>query len=360
MRLLVVIAHYYRHAPASERRSFGSDRMPFAKITGLNAAIVALHRHCGTYRLSLEPPVRRGLDIVVVTAPGDNLLEWLGLDPSSYAVEYYDGEPLLLPFEAQRIMRERAGAYDLYAYLEDDLIVDDPAFFEKIAWFAATFGPRALLSPRRYEMPHAGSPEKQAIDHPLGPGALKPFRKAGSAPVLAGEWNGRRQAFRLPTNPHSGCFVVDGAQLRLWIESGTLYDRDASWISPLESAATLAPGKVFTLYRAAEPDPWFVAIEHFGAHYATLGAAAGETYGEPPLLAWVEAAARQGFEGVPEALAAMAAAATTDNMLRAEATKHRMRADSLERSRGQLARALVRAIWRKAAPRSWRRDRPGP
>jgi len=129
MRLLAVISHFHRLevAPGAGRK-YGSDRLPFAKIAALNAAIVALHRHYGPQS---RPPQRAWtLDIVVATVEGANLLEWIGIGSPAYQVEYYQGPPLMLPFEAQRIMCERAGGYDLYAYLEDDLIVDDPAFFE--------------------------------------------------------------------------------------------------------------------------------------------------------------------------------------------------------------------------------------
>src|SRR5262249_29458320 len=153
------------------QHSGGSGRAPFAKIAALNAQIVALHRYFGCYRLSTSsdgPPSSWGsgkslLDIVIITVRGANLLEWIGVDPSTYEIAYFDGAPGMLPFEAQRIMRERAGAYDIYGYLEDDLIVDDPLFFAKIEWFAHEFGPRAMLVPLRFEMAHTGIPAKVAI-----------------------------------------------------------------------------------------------------------------------------------------------------------------------------------------------------
>jgi len=355
MRLLVTIAHYFKQDSFAElHRGAGSGRSPFARIAELNEQIVALNKYYGSRCLSLNPdrppPVAAGndtLDIVVMTVRGANLLAWIGIDPATYTVAYFDGVPRMLPFEAQRIMRERAGGYDLYGYFEDDLIIDDPAFFAKIAWFAEKFGPNALLMPVRYEFAHTGTPTKVAIDHRLSSKALAPFRRMPVPTVQRGSWNGREQTFRLPQNPHSGCFVVTDTQLKLWMGQPSFYDRDVSWIGPLESASTYSPGKVFGLYIAAEPDPWFLQIEHYGTRYAATVAPLGEIYGEPPLLAMVEAAASAGSEGIPQALGTMGVGHNTINSLVGEAAGLRHRLRALESSRSKLAKALVSAVWRK-------------
>jgi hypothetical protein len=347
MRVLTVISHYHRLEETPQgRRAYGSDRLPLAKIAALNAAIVGLHRHFGPR----SNPAQQAwtLDIVVTSVEGANLLEWIGIEPPAYQVEYYDGPPLMLPFETQRIMRERAGGYDLYAYLEDDLIIDDPAFFEKIVWFSSTFGPKAVLTPLRYEMAHTGTLARLAVDRQLSRTALAPFRRSGSPATLSGVWNGKTQAFGLPDNPHSGTFAVTDEQLKLWMASDVFYDRDTSWVGPLESAATLAPGKVFDLYRATAPNPWFLAIEHFGTYYASQNEVEAGVFGEPPLLAWAEAAAASGA-GVPAMLAEIAASAKTNNMLAAEVVKYRGRLEALENSCINLAATLAKTLWRKTS-----------
>ncbi|RAI39431.1 hypothetical protein [Rhodoplanes roseus] len=357
MRILVVVAHYFRPQEGADLvGGLGSGRAPFAKIAALNAQLVALHRHFGPRRASLDPDDPQGkgrpadtLDIVVLTQPGANLLDYVGLAPPAFSVEHADVAPMMLAFEAQRIMRERAGAYDLYAYMEDDLIVHDPAFFAKIAWFAETFGPRAVLLPVRCEMGWTGTPAKVAIDGRLSRDALAPFRR-DVAPVLTGSWNGRSQSFRLPGNPHAGCFVVTAAQLAHWMAQPSFYDRDASWGDPLISAATLAPGKVFGLYKPAEPDPWFLEIEHFGTRYAAIVAPEGERYGEPPLLALVEAASRDGAGALAEIAQKTGLRGDTINALIAEAGELRWRLERLERSRSALFKALLRATFRRRKP----------
>jgi hypothetical protein len=360
MRLLVTIAHYFKQtANAHSRPVSGSSTLPFAKIAALNAQIIALHRYFGPFRLSLNPddPRRRwgagdnALDIVIMTVRDTNLLPWIGVDPTTYAIEYFDGAPQMVPFEAQRIMRERTGGYDFYAYLEDDLIVDDPEFFAKIGWFASEFGPRAMLMPVRFEMAHTGMPAKVAVGLRLSHETNAPFCRPDIPNTLVGSWHGKEQTFCRPNNPHSGCFVITDSQLRLWTAHPSFYDRDSSWIDTLASAATYAPGKVFGLYQAVSPDPWFLEIEHYGTRLASRIAASGQLLGEPPLLAMVEAAASDGNASIPKALAAIASPPGTINAIASEAAELRYRLGALEASRTRLAKALLRALWRKAPGR---------
>jgi len=353
MRALVTIAHYFkREADRDWNQVLGSGRAPLAKVAGLNAQIVALNRHFGARRLArdakrsswYEGLARDQLDIVVMAVRGADLLDGIGIDPSAYTVDYFDGPPIMLPFEAQRIMRERAGGYDYYAYMEDDLSVTDPAFFDKVGWFASTFGPQAMLMPLRYEMAHSGLPAKVAIEPPLSSDLRGALRQGGYARTLKGHWNGREQTFHLPNNPHSGCFVVTDEQLKLWMKQPTFYDRDASWVTPLESAATYAPGRAFALYRAAEPDPWFLELEHYGTFYSAALAPPGRTYGEPPLLALAEALMKG-----ETAAAAMSRPAATTNMIMSEALSLRHELESLKRSRTRLAKAFLAATCKKLA-----------
>jgi hypothetical protein len=356
MRILVMIAHYFKQSSKSSWQvGLGSSSSPLPKVAALNAQIIALHRYFGARRLSLNPDDPQGrsagrpdtLDIVVMTKRDTNLLEWIGIDPATYAVDYFDGSPRMLPFEAQRIMRDRVDQYDLYAYMEDDLIVDDPAFFAKIAWFAREFGPRALLLPIRYEMASTGTPAKVSLSLPISKKLRAPFQRSEFAPVVTGRWNGAEQTFRLPHNPHAGCYVLTNDQLRLWIDEPTFYDCDGSWVTPLESAATFAPGKVFGLYMPAEPDPWFLQIEHFGARFAMRMQQNGRVFGEPLLLALAEAA-QSGAGDAYQVLGRVGK--TRDSMTEraAQAAQLREELSTLKASRSRLFKALLATMLRKA------------
>jgi hypothetical protein len=356
MRILVTIAHYFKQSGESTwYTGLGSSSSPLPKVAALNAQIVALHRYFGPRRLSFNPADPQGqsaanthtLDIVVMSKRNANLLDWIGIDAKTYSVDYFDGPPLMLPFEAQRIMRERVGQYDLYAYMEDDLIVDDPAFFAKIAWFASEFGPRAVLLPIRYEMASTGTPAKVSLSIHLSKEQTAPFERAEFARVVKGQWNGTEQTFRIPNNPHAGCYVLTDEQLRVWIAQPSFYDRDASWIDPLVSGATYALGKPFGLYMPAEPDPWFLQIEHFGARLAMRLNIDGQVFGEPLLLALAEAA--QSDAGGPiKALASVGKIGDSLVERAAEAAQLREELRTLRASRSRLFKTLLATMLHKA------------
>jgi hypothetical protein len=355
MRVLVTIAHYFKQSSEPSWYSgLGSSSSPLPKIAALNAQIVGLHRYFGPRRLSLNPNDPQGrsaesndtLDIVVMTKRDANLLEWIGIDPTTYSVDYFDGAPLMLPFEAQRIMRDRVGQYDVYAFMEDDLIVDDPAFFAKIVWFAGMFGPRASLLPIRYEMSSTGTPAKVSLAGRLSNETRAPFQRPEFPPIVTGRWNGTEQTFHLPNNPHAGCYVLTNDQLRLWISDPTFYDRDTSWVGTLESAATYAPGKVFGLYMPAEPDPWFLQIEHFGARFATRQNQGDAVFGEPLLLTLAETA-QSHDGGTGDVLARLFKTGNSLAERAAEAARLREELRVLKGSRSLLFKTLLETMWRR-------------
>jgi hypothetical protein len=315
MRILVVIAHFFgRKEPDDQHAICGSQIEPLSRIAALNASIVALYRNFGrisrTFEqvdLSTTVALReRELDVVILAKEGNSLLDHIGIGPSYYSVEYVD-DALRIPFHAQQVIRDRLGRYDFYCVIEDDLIIHDPDFFEKLAWFDGHFGPRALLAPVRYEMSARGVPARVVIDPRLGDARRAPFLRPGQRPSVGAAWHGQVQVFNLPSNPHAGGYFLSNAQLAHWVAQSSFGDGDTSWIGPLESAMTLSVGKVFDIYKAAEPDPFFLAIEHYGTRFSTKTAVNGQVYGDPPILdiaqGALRAAAPVGLAAAPADLA---------------------------------------------------------
>ena len=59
----------------------------------------------------------------------------------------------MLGFEAQRYLASQLDQADLYGYLEDDLVIHDPQFFQKLRWFQSLMGRRMFFLPQRVELP---------------------------------------------------------------------------------------------------------------------------------------------------------------------------------------------------------------
>src|SRR5262249_55304109 len=144
-----------------------------------------IHHH---KRIAQQTPITTAhrLDIVVCTTRGRHVLDRLGIPSRCFQHQATDSEPPLLGFACHAFLRDRLGDYDYYCYLEDDLIVHDPWFFRKLAWFTSVAGDDKLLQPNRFEGGVGFLVPKVYIDGDLRPGATAPFQDIeSSGPITA-------------------------------------------------------------------------------------------------------------------------------------------------------------------------------
>ena len=149
-------------------------------------------------------------------------------------------------------------------------MIHDPLFFTKVQWFSKFFGDTSILLPHRYEVvsqPHIV--DRLYIDGPISDIDL---RKVISEiqPVQLIDWYGQTVPFSSPENPHSGCFFLNPRQFTQWTDSDVWQDQDISFISPLESAATLGISKVFKLFKPSLSHAAFLQLQHFGSSFHSL------------------------------------------------------------------------------------------
>ena len=166
-----------------------------------------------------------------------------------------------------RLFAEARNSYDLFCFSEDDLRIADPGFVARIMAFQDAFGWRRLLMPNRFEWNPRGQTLKTWIDGDLRPGATERWRD----PLPDEEFlRLGSTTFRRALNPHSGFHAVTATQLAHWIRQPHFGDGDCSFISPLESAATLGVLKTFPIYKAFGPDAGFLEIEHLDTRFSSM------------------------------------------------------------------------------------------
>jgi hypothetical protein len=264
-----------------------------------------------------------------------------------------------LIFESQRIVRERMGQYDFYATLEDDIIVHDSSYLEKLTWFGDTFGAAHLLQPRRIEVSKSGSHLGKVIIDDEVPAKLRITTDHKGPDRLTGVYHGKPQGFSRPFNPHSCCWFVSEEQLGVWVKHPTFYDLDTSWIDPLASAATRSLALTFDIFKPAAPDPFFLEVEHYGNRYANLSILpAGVEFGEDPLMLLARSAvaspenqeesATTGQAAGGQAMAKIAneyALSTQSERIKLAADNGRMK--SILKSRSKTLKHLVGTLMRK-------------
>ena len=280
MRILLAVVHYWDPEGGGQHGSLRPNPRP--RIEAFQQQLLALQR-IGTCQAQLniqtmaaDPAnghLQHSIDVKVITDGEHHVLD--RLDPPYRGlfqmVVAQPASPKHLGFEAQRFLASRLDQeYDLYAYFEDDLIVLDPWFFRKIDWFRSQAGDDCVLFPHRIEFatePHLV--DRFFIDGPMPETDLLQILPKPEAPISA-QWPGGTLYFESPRNPHSGCFVLSRTQLHRWTQQSHWQDGDCSWVSPLESAATLGIAKTFRMFKPVMAQASWLEIQHWGTSFHCL------------------------------------------------------------------------------------------
>jgi hypothetical protein len=278
MRILFTIAHFFR--PDSKGKHASQRKNPQPRIQALTQSITNLHQLFGKSQSIIDigerlafpanQPQRSQLDILICTTQDCHLLDQLSLPPHFYQHYPTQAEPLLLGFECQAVLRANLAKYDYYCFMEDDLIIHDPWFFIKFNWFTQQAGDLCLLQPNRYEVSVNNLTDKAYVDGNLLPRVTAPFQNVQEQAEIRGKIMGMPIAFRRALNPHSGCYFLNANQMAYWARQEHFLDRDTSFVSPLESAATLGIMKTFKIYKTVPQQANFLEIQHFGTGFIRL------------------------------------------------------------------------------------------
>lgn len=276
MRIFIVIPHVFN--PAGNDRYGSTKPDPQPRITALTQSLRNLYTiYAGAQeywyrsgdRLHPQPANQQSnieLTVVICTCNELHLLKQLVLPPDLFVHRPIDCEPMLLGFACHDLLRDALGDYDLYGYMEDDLILHDPSFFAKLRYIQQQTGPAVVVQPNRYE--RYGSPaelKKVYIDFEFQPPAPE---AAGARPPIIIESLGQTIALTTTSNYHAGCFFLSNEQMALWAAQPYFGRRDTSYIGPLESAATLGLIRTFQVYKAAPHNANFFEIEHAGQQWS--------------------------------------------------------------------------------------------
>ena len=279
MRILVILAHYFA-AEAKPRHASTDGSREADRKAAVEAAIRSWRAHfgpsamldVGSRSFHMGPRSEDTVDIVVTTANEKHLMTSefctaMGVRVAKHTLD----QPRMLGFTAQGLFAAWRNLYDLFVFSEDDLRINDPALIDKLVWFNRTFGPRRVLMPNRVELNPAGHAPKTYIDGDLAPAlAADMKRHVPDEETLYGSPFGREGVFQRARNPHSGFYALTRDQLSYWMSQPHWLDRDCSFVSPLESAATLGIAKTFSIYKPFGASSGFLEIEHLDDRFSTM------------------------------------------------------------------------------------------
>jgi hypothetical protein len=282
MKILVAIPHFHagdrtQGDGAPETNGLHRSQRLGAETHALILAqtISNLHEHFGPAQciLSLAKPefqaanesMAAELDIVICHHGERHVFEMLAPLEAYFQTQQTSGEPRMLGFECHAVLRERLGDYDWYCYLEDDLFLHDPWLFAKLKRFNELASDERILLPNRFERTRRMPLMKAYIDGPLVERLTRPLPTEGEIVQEMMTVMGQSVVLRRAQNPHAGCFFLSAAQMEYWMHQPGFLDRDVSFVSSLESAATLSIAKHFEIFKPAPRFANFLEVEHAGS-----------------------------------------------------------------------------------------------
>ena len=280
LRLRVVIPHFFREGASDGSGGYGSgrsnNRLPrslalarcLGSVLALNRAPRDLILNIAEQQIELTPASSLAgvaalqVELHLFVCGEHWLQEVVDLYAPRLQLHHLELEdPRQLPLAAVRQLLDMSAPADLSLYLEDDLVIQDPKYADKLAWFYQRTNHRCVLMPHRRECTVANAPQHLYVDGPIKPeGQMQPVWASDEAVVANGRfWDGQELSFVEASNPHSGSFCVSALQLEQL--------RSAAWppppfVGPLETAAT---GTLLGRFPVLKPS-WacrdFLTLEH--------------------------------------------------------------------------------------------------
>lgn len=274
MRVLVTIPHYCRRTPGPDG-FYGSERDTHeVRAQAVTRCIAALHQTFGEHQTlagrhvstQANTALRAHIEIVVVTSFHHHLIE--ALPRNLFFHQPTQVNPRALGFVCHNLMRAAADKFDWFVFLEDDIEVTDALLFDKLTWFNAQFGPRALLQPNRFEVATTLDVKKLYVDGDTNqPEIPARFQDTSINRNLAADTLGRTICFQRIDNPHSGCFFLSATQLEKLLHSPNFGQANSDFFGPLESAATLPLITNFDVYKPSRENAAFLEVRHTGIRF---------------------------------------------------------------------------------------------
>jgi hypothetical protein len=221
MKVLLAIPHVFAPKQGSlyssqteGKRMLKQEALRRATIENLNR-----HRHRHWIHASLgkdKPVVTReqstndGIDLTIqlFTPPSASLASDLPRDPDLQLIDPGVEDFSQVPMASSKRLLEQAENYDIVGYMEDDLLIEDIHFFEKLRYLHRIVPDIYAFLPHRCE--HIPGKGDVILSGDPDGGRKDLFWDTGE--TIQVEWPTTNRYFYRATNPHSGCFFLSQKQ----------------------------------------------------------------------------------------------------------------------------------------------------
>lgn len=279
-RVRIVVPHYYRESADSIGHGSTRKGTRLARQLALGrclGGLLSLNRQPQDLVLNpaekvleiapaIHDPTTRlaGVDVeVTVFVSGEHYLREI-IDPLAERLSVQQlqlEDPRQLALAAAAWLREHEQPADLHLYVEDDLVIQDPRYLDKLVWFTERTQHRFVLMPHRFECCVSQSPMRLYVDGPVKPVTQQaPVWVDDEQEVARGTyWDGRSVGFAQASNPHSGSFCLSEPQRQLLLERAV---EPKTFVGPLETAATGTVLAEFPVLKPVWAERDFLCLEH--------------------------------------------------------------------------------------------------
>lgn len=242
-QVLAIVTH------VTSKEALNDPQLAAAKIEKLKNTIDGLltsFAHCDLF-------------ILINTIPDQHIISHLPDYQRRYihVLETSDCDPMYVGFRAQDEFIKRLNDFDWFLFIEDDIVVHDSSFLEKLERFNQKCGyNNAVLLPNRYEM---CEDQKTYIDLAIVPEIA--WNKLSEVEVEGIK-------FAECANPHSALYCLSRSQLQHWMKSGRNWCNQNLMVGPLESAATFCLLECFKLFKPHPTNLHFLEVRHHDDKYS--------------------------------------------------------------------------------------------
>ena len=286
-KILIVIPHFFKETAGGTGYGSGQEGARLKRAISLARCLQALRLQRRTLSSALlnikdknvqlfkrqanssSRAYEIKIDVHVFCNRDDMISEVLECYSSWVTVHKLDMEnPKMLPIAARNWLINTDKDYNLYSYMEDDIVINDALFFDKQLWFLDKTNHKAILMPHRFEQNINGEIAQFLVDGPLIASFIEQFYMPMEN-YAHGIWNVKDKEvwFDRSANPHSGCFTISSVQKKI-LEERPL--RDNGFVSPLETAATLTVMEHFPVLKPSMSNHEFLLVEHAHPTFSVL------------------------------------------------------------------------------------------
>ena len=282
----VAIPHFYR-PDTNDRSGYGSSRPDAAIYRSVALArclgsVLSLARQQNEQMLVIEDAsiaqtpssqyLSRQLSGVVIdchvfVTHADYLQSELKVFENQITVHRLQlDNPRRLPHAARDFLLsdDSIGDADLSLYVEDDLVIQDRLYIDKLIWFYERTHHQLVLMPHRYEMTADPVMPRFFVDGPMNQSSF-PIHHQPAMAVAGGRfWDGQEVIFDVASNPHSGSFALTNQQRRRVFRDGV---DDEGFVGELETVATFTALQHYPVMKPGWRHRDFLSIEHAHPSY---------------------------------------------------------------------------------------------